>query len=39
MAKNILVEARFIYSLVNRLFRRAGTVLVIKMSGEMLTYV
>lgn len=39
MAKNISVEARFIYSIVNRLLRRAGTRLAIKMSGEMLNYV
>lgn len=39
MAKNISVEARFIYSVVNRLFRRAGTILGIKMSGETLSYV
>lgn len=38
MAKNIAVEARFIYSVVNRLLRKAGTVLGIKMSGEMVSY-
>ena len=39
MAKNVSVEVRFIYSVVNRLLRRAGIVLAIKMSGEMLSYI
>lgn len=39
MAKNISVEARFIYSIVNWLLRRAGTVLAIKMSGETSSWV
>lgn len=39
MAKNLSVEVRFIYSIVNWVLRGADTVLAIKMSGKMLSYV